>query len=553
MAEQPIRTTVSSLSNFILANMPSEVTLQSIMNLLTTYAALYPNKVMPISAVQPDFEANKAELQALLSNQSAWSDLAISGIGETILEMIATFQTYNQFAVEQGLHEAMITVAVIPSSIFTATKMLGVRIQRRVPAACPVTLTRTGSLTNSLTLPPYVAFTIGGIPYFSRGFLQSTNDSITFAAGAATISATLYEGSLSGNLYVSNGTAYQSLTFGSSDFTISDSDIIVYVNSAKWNSTNVNSMASTPISVVPTNYSVGLWEFGSDATVNSLDLVYYETTTADGNVQLQFGNNINGVIPPLNSIIQVMFATTNGADGNSILTGATVACTDATSTDMYGNLLSGLLTGVATGPSINGMNERSANEYATLAPGAFVAKNRPTNRLGYPSFATQYPGVIDAVFRGQQEIAPLDLKYMMVVEACILTDPTLPDWGDSDWEAFILWLQTNGIANTQILRRTAQPISPAPAITANLFCNNSVPLNVVESLTLASIQALYKPRIGIIGYPFYRSDIENAIRNAAPTVLDYFTLAAPTYDAIPTSIQYVKPGLITLNMNNSNR
>ena len=61
-----------------------------------------------------------------------------------------------------------------------------------------------------------------------------------------------------------------------------------------------------------------MWEYNNTAQVFS------NYNTSDGNVEIDFGNNINGAIPASNAAINVTFASTSGAAGNIDLTGTGV-------------------------------------------------------------------------------------------------------------------------------------------------------------------------------------------------------------------------------------
>ena len=234
-----IRTPVDQLGTYIANNLPegisssisSSVAIEEFIALIETYMSLNANVAIPLQNMSVDYETNKAEMMSILANESnTWSDTVIAGTGQTLLEMVATALTYMQFNIVRSAQEVMMDTMTLINSIYAGVRHLGQRIQRRLPGTCQATLI-LGTNTTGLTIPPFTVFTVGSVYYFNR-------TPIVFGSNITTLTdINLYEGQIYNTTFTSNGGAYQSFVFGNSDYTISDVDVAVTINSTQWTPT----------------------------------------------------------------------------------------------------------------------------------------------------------------------------------------------------------------------------------------------------------------------------------------------------------------------------
>jgi hypothetical protein len=505
-----VRATINNLATFISTNIGmSSPTYTEIFTLIQTYVQENGQIAIPLSNVSVDYETNKAELESmLLSPSNSWQDKVNTGTGETITQLMATILTFNQFAIVRSAQETMIPTAAIDSSIYTGTVFLGVRLTRKIPADNPCSLTRSGDTTSSLEIDPYTQFVAGGVFLFNR-------DTLIWPSGQATITTDLFEGQTQSLDFNSDGTAYQQYIIGTDDYSISDIDTIVTVNGLQWNRTQFQ-----------TYFNIGLWEYGPS------DQVFEDESAPDGNVNISFGNGINGQIPTSGSPIVINYIITNGQAGNVDLTAQTVSCTSVQN-------VTGTITAIAAG----GTDEKSASDYKILGPGLFFAKYRAVSRSDQAAIARQYPGVLDAIFLGQQELFPSDLRYAMVTQATLLTNTV---WDDADFAAFVLWFSNLNIAQQQVLRLDPTPVTSN--ITASVYLKPTASsLTAIQNLIIANLQAEFALQAGVLGYSRPISDFGRVIENSDPNV-DYYDLSTPNADITVTQTQYFLPGTITLNM-----
>jgi len=504
---------------------PDSVSSTTIQGILSTYVALYSTAALPLTAIQPDYESNVAELQNILntSPNPAWNNTSESGTGQTLIEMIATAQAFNQFSVERGLQESMLDFAQLPSSIYAITRMLGVRLARCSPSSLTASFVLPMTFAGSITINSYTQFSISGIDFYN-------DTQIIFPPNTTTQIVTLYQGTVQSAMLYSTGQALQTFSLTAPDFSIADASINCLVNGALYMPTTFTSF-----------YATGLWEYGPS------DNVFYQSTDASGNATLTFGDGNFGAIPPVNAQINLTYATTLGAGGNLTLDGTTFSY--STIAPVATGSINLSIACTATSNAENGSNQRQAAEYKIISPGSFAAKDRPSTLIDYNAFALNYSGVIDAYFQGQASFAPNNLNFMMVVQVAILAVPT---WTLAQFQAFVTWLQPYAAANIQFIQLTVT--EQVVNITANVFCTDQIPLSTLENLIIGNLTTLFTPRAGYLGYSIYMTDITNTIINSDPNGnIQYVQLLSPGTDQIVFPQQWLSLGAINLNMQISNR
>jgi hypothetical protein len=258
-------------------------------------------KPVDLSTVVPNFSDFVAALQQDLRARDSWKDLVDGSTGETLIEHNAAIGTFLQQSLETAFKECFTDTASRDSSIYAITRMLGIRVSRKLPGVQSCNIQRSNMLnlpiSNSLVIPEFSQFTVGDdIPFYNRSTLN-------FVESSATLNnVLLYQGKIYTKKYVSSGEPFQRIIIqSSSPMSISDIDIIVYVGDEKW-----------------TVVYDGLWNYGID------DKVVADSTLGTGDVILQFGNGYNGALPATNQDITVQYVETYGAKLSMIGSGANV-------------------------------------------------------------------------------------------------------------------------------------------------------------------------------------------------------------------------------------
>jgi hypothetical protein len=248
------------------------------------------NIPIDLSGIKPDFEAISSALQTNLKTRDSWKDLYVDATGQTLIHFNSAIGTMDQWAIEKALKEAFLGTADVDSSIYAGTRMLGVRISRKIPGTqiCKVQRINKVNLPidGTLVIPEYSQFYIGGnTPFFNRSVLNFVNYTDTLN------NVQLNQGQVVVKNYVSDGQAFQQLIIPAlSPMSISEYDVVVHVNNVAW-----------------TTIQDGLWHYKFGDTVVS------DSTLGNGDLILQFGNGVNGAIPPLGANVTITYVETLGA------------------------------------------------------------------------------------------------------------------------------------------------------------------------------------------------------------------------------------------------
>ena len=470
------------------------------------------NVPIKLSQAKPDFEAIVLQAQQYLSQKSTWIDMLTSSTGQTLIELMAAIGTFNQHAIESGAREGFLDTAKRDSSIYAITRMLGVRITRKVPAGVDVTLTRD-AVSFGTVIPRFTQFTVGSNLFFNR-------TAIVFQQGASSASCTLYEGTINTKSFPAIGTAFQEVYLNVLGFSVSDLDLDVFVIDPSTNASTKWDMLSD-----------GIW------IANQGDLAYYDNTSGLGDTILSFGDNYHGAVPQFGFNIQVVYATTSGSQANAGMSGINVTSTD------------GLLKGVTTSVISGGADEKPALYYQAVAPNLYKARKRAVTSSDYKALTLYYPAVASCVIQAQRDIAPNDLRWMTVVEVTIL--PTDTDtFSDRQWNDYKDWLSTKQHVATYVKRN--QPIKVTVNIELVLALIPNVDATFVVADATQRITALFAKGIKTLGGRIAISDITDASKNTG--LVDYVDMVSPNSDLVcETKYHYFALGDLVVNVKYSER
>jgi hypothetical protein len=453
-----------------------------------------------LSNSKPDFEALVMQLQLFLSQKATWIDMLTSGTGETLIEMMAAVGTFNQFAIESAAREAFLETAIRDSSIYAITRMLGVRITRKAPASATVSLTRTGDTSSAYSLPKFSVFDIDGRRFFNR-------EPIVFLSNQSVVeTAVLYAGLIKVQTFQANSQVFREIYLNEPGFVVSNYDLeVVMVN--------------------PTTDSRELWLPTEDGiwTASAAENVYYDSTSGLGDTILAFGDGYHGSLPAIGFNIEVTYASTDGALGNTGGAGLQVKVVGLDS-----------VNGVTTSPVSGGANEKKSTYYKSLAPNLYKARTRAVTAPDYKAIASSYPGVASVTVMAQRDIAPNDLRWMNVVRLCVL-----PEFSDaytvSQWSDFLAWFSKKGHAAVHIQK--FDPIKLYADITLVVAIRQTALSSEVLVTVENNIKSLFEKDLSTLGKRIALSDVLEAC--TVVTGVDYVDPISPLGDFIcPTPLHF---------------
>lgn len=453
------------------------------------------------------YDGIRQQLYTRMANDEYLASLAPASTIGILLDQIAMIGDFSQYSIESAMQELYYSTAKLTSSIYLKARDQGVHIQRNIPASVKVDLFRESTSTR-YSIPALSQFSMNGVKLFNR-------TTLLFNAGVAQINdVVLYQGEVKTQSFVSNGDNFQSYVIGDKAYEISDQDVYCYVNGIEWKR-DLN----------------GLFTFQAS------DMKFFENTTADGFVQIKFGDNRYGKSPLAGETITFTYVNTSGSDAQSAADNQSVS------------LQGGDIQGTTTTGLIGGDMARSAYFYQQMGASLSATNNRAVTRDDLKAIICTYEGVVDCVIRGQAEIAPKRKEWLNVIVLTLLTTDL---WDNSKFDGLVNWLQTYyTIPNLQFVR--VDPVSYLVDIDVTLLCLPSANLQTVASSVEDSIRQLFAPKVGTLGKSIYMSDIENAILTAGNVYLDAYRLNYPKVDFIVKQTEFLKLGNLKITTEYTSR
>ena len=476
---------------------------------------------LELSKISPSFESIKGQMIAKLRQKPSWSILLQAGVGETLLEFIAAIGDYGQTSIQRAYEETSLD-ARLTSSIYTITRFLGVHIDRKVPATVNVNLWE--DLDTPLlgaAIPSLSQWAINGVPFFNR-----TPIILNGATEDNPLAATLYQGRIQVESFVSTGSPFQYMEIGFNDYTVADKDVYCYINN------NIEYKGITD----------GIWHY------NKNDMVFSSQTTGNGNVEITFGNSVYGKIPSVNSLIAFVYALTDGEASNTSNTNLTVELIDTNDyvpdrikTDTTNDLLDAknklrTIQGATTSAIFDGGDEKTKEFYAAVAPGIRASGGRAVTRPDHRALGLDFPKVVDVLFQGQKELNPTRPSFMNIVGVTVLTNSGLP-LTNTEWLDYLNYLESIEIWRANVMR-----IDPTPVyfdVYGDIYCTKGSDLTNVSPYVEYNVNQFFTPQLGSLGRSVFETDAESMLKfKYGNMTVDYVQNVKPDYDTILTKTQF---------------
>lgn len=511
----------------------TQIEQQHFINWLNAYVYDNTKPVVELSGTRPSFEGLKQQFHAILSQRDAWKDVIQAAGGQTILDFITAVGALGQGGIVTALQENNTDGAALTSSIYTLMRMLGVHIRRKIPAYVDVEFQNLTQ--DNVYIPRLSQFVSNGIGLFNR-------DPIIVNNGVASVTVRLFVGGITMETYTSNGSPYQIFELGNNDYTISDTDLTCYLEDGRqWR-----------------RVEDGLWKY------SATDRVFFENTSPDGNVEIRFGNNVYGAIPPANSTLQFVYAKTPGNVNNTSDSGRAVELvalnewvpdrikrlTEAESAAYTTNMLNNFRGQTRSG--INGGSlERDKEHYRAVGPFLNSGRKGMIRRSDHYAVGLEYPGVVDILFRGQ---AQLDRYDRNLINVCYVSP--LMDGGRAmtagEWLDFVKYLDDRQIWRLDWVHVPVEPVFID--VEADIYAYRNSNLQSIESYAEYNLLQNFGVRRGSLGFAITLDDIYDSLNlNFENLRVDYVDIKKPLTN-IPIGItQFAKLNRPTINVNYTSR
>ena len=266
---------------------------------------------MQIDYTSRDFAALKADLVDLIKERTntTWDPTDYSDLGNVLVETFAYMGDIMSHYLDRIANETTIDTAIQRKTLLAFAKLYDYVLSGPTPATVNVTFTNISTSTLDIPIATQVMAPLSFGAY-SEVYFETTTSATAVVPGAS-ITLPCQEGktvntdkpdlidstfniALPANLGTSDGRATQSFTVPESG--IVNNSITVYVGQGV--------------------------AFGNWAYVDNLfgsgpgDRVFTTTPNEDGTIDIVFGDNVNGAIPPSGQLISATYKVSVGSAGN---------------------------------------------------------------------------------------------------------------------------------------------------------------------------------------------------------------------------------------------
>lgn len=328
--------------------------------------ATMPNP--PIDYTSKDYVSFRQDmLDAISTRMPEWTSRSPNDFGVILIELFAYVGDTLSFYGDRIANEAFLDTAVLRSSVLNIARMLDYRPTGNIAAKATLQFsTRVGG--GSVTIPPGTQVSTAPQPGVDP-IVFETDASLTIAdtpPNNGTISATQGRTISNEGLGTSTGTIDQIFKLFNSP--VIDSSQVIYVDEG---------IGAGPVA----------WQAVTNLIDSGPNDNVFTTFTDENNVvNIQFGDNVNGRVPPTGSVITAQYRIGGGIIGN-IGSG-----TLTTLVNVITNVVS--VTNVAQ--SDGGADAESLDDIRVNAPRSLTTLDRAVTLVDYANLSLKVAGIAKA-------------------------------------------------------------------------------------------------------------------------------------------------------------
>lgn len=426
-----------------------------------------------------------------------WTNQNPASLEVMILESLSRELDVLSYYGDRVLGEAYIGTATQLESVLLLAQLLGYTPGQALAATGTVTM-QSSAGSPAIPVPNATQVTTNFISSINGPIVFETTQAATIPANGGTVTIPVIQGQTQGTatftignatanptsittelLGTSNGAQLQ--TFNLANNPVVSGSITVYVQNPNY-PTTPNSDPIVPWNQVPSLQSSG-----------SSDFAWSETVDATGVVTINFGDNINGAIPPSGLSIYANYRVGGGTVGNL-------------SANSIVDIASPILGAVITGSSATtgGANAESIDSIRVNAPKSFTTQQRAVTLADYGNLAMSlnYISQANAVANSYSNITVYLTATGNVVPTQAILDST---------QAF---LQPRSLAGT-IVTCAAATIVPvnigANATPVTIVCSSRYNPTTIQAQAVQAMQNLFSAMNVTLGGRVSLSSAYNAL------------------------------------------
>lgn len=301
-----------------------------------------------------------------------WDTSSEADFGVMLVELFAYMGDILSFYGDRLSQEAYLPTATQTSSVYNIAQLLGYTPSNGSAATGTVTF-QTINPGQSVVLPEGTQISTSFSTVADAPIVYQTNESITVPANGGTITVGVTQGITYSmvNLGTSTGIAAQSFTIPQKG--VEDGTVSVFVSA---------SSGATQWTQVP--YLV---EFGPEDTIYSI------STNSSGITSVNFGDNINGLIPGVGLIVYATYTIGVGATGNQP-PGAVGIFVQSTP-GVYVPFTSDVSTLFQSSAMTGGANAETIDQIRANAPQSYATQNRAITLGDFEALSLNVQGVTE--------------------------------------------------------------------------------------------------------------------------------------------------------------
>lgn len=414
-----------------------------------------PTKSFRLNYTQRDFNTIVEEIRNIVPAQvPEWNDFLNSNVGSMLIDIFAAFSDLAGFYVDRQAAECYVGTCISMDSMTRLLQLINFQVRTTTPGY--ITLQITAQLQGAdLIIPAYSQFTTadGTIQFVTLqdatilnnfGVLGSTATQNANGIVTNYVQVVARQGYLYTDNFVSNGSADQIfvLTQNNIGDITQTGFLIVTVSGTAWDLADLNSF----VGYSPTA-EVYCYQVLSNQEVLS--------------VQIEFGDSVEGMIPPPSTPIAISYLITQG-NTVTVNTGV-VNKTLNTFQDNLGNAIVPQVVNLS--PMYGAAPQDTVNQARANYPAAFKTLGRAVTVTDFLDLSEEYPGVLQA--------AAFDVN----------NDPTIPFY-----EVDIYVVPTTGTSSSALNSSLEAYLSSIATVDKIVSVNapTAVVFNVAAAITVYS-------------------------------------------------------------------
>lgn len=447
-------------------------------------------------------------VQERAAQSTNWTDSEAAALMTLISEILADIGVSNNAAILIAAREAFINIARRTSSIYAGARFLGVKLHGKSPAVTSALLTNAHDAP--VTYPRHTPVRVNG----KTGFLMH---GISLAAGASETVDIEIGYVVTTTVPILEQRDLQSFTLPTKNFAVSS--VEVCTQDPMGNQFVYDVIEAPLITANVGSYAVSMTYDDSGAPV------------------LLFGGSGFARAPDKGHTLIVKSFVSGGSADNNDTQGLAVELVDDR-----------LVAGKTVSSILGGDDEKAPEYYKVFGPILALSGGRLSRPDEWKAAILAHAGVADCTILSQRDVAPNDPTWQNVLRVCVLPKAgssfggVNPNPSSAAWQRLLDTLaKYKPFHVVQTWNPTRILINVVVEVAVHSWYTGD--LRDVQTETEARINAMFKPRMGLLGRMLALDDISEAARYSGTNKLgyvDYVRVLSPTQDIYTNSnLEYI--------------